>query len=366
MEEFPKEVQPLNIIDNQCNPGMNENILRNVTHLQTSCFTRRNSSRFYLVKPKRKAVDSSFIYFVIYFLCLFVTVIEAEPLSKQVLVNIGSPVSFSCQGSGLPVNRSQLSWRHMGKLNTSASYVTEESGSLVITNAKPSDAGVYTCSTEDGNEITRIELQVRNVPSRISKLTVSPHSIFAIVTWDPPYNGGYPILGYICQYREDASHTEKIQDYRESHVPTESETCSIYNLNPNTTYYVRVAAKNELGIGEFNSLMLMTRMSTQLEQSPPHSSAQNGYGRVLSWGFAVTFVLALTMGSAGIALLLIRQRTHCQPVRPLKESPEEDESLELVPHITLNPSFNIDMLEHLAADVNESSEHAFLVGSPKG
>ena len=76
--------------------------------------------------------------------------------------------------------------------------------------------------------------------------------------------------------------------------------------------------------------------------------------RVLSWGFAVTFVLALTMGSAGIALLLIRQRTHCQPVRPLKESPEEDESLELVPHITLNPSFNIDMLEHLAADVNES------------
>ena len=45
----------------------------------------------------------------------------------------------------------------------------------------------------------------------------------------------------------------------------------------------------------------------------------------------------------------------------MKESPDEDESLELVPNITLNPSFNIDMLEHIMPEYSESSEHAFLV-----
>jgi hypothetical protein len=33
---------------------------------------------------------------------------------------------------------------------------------------------------------------------------------------------------------------------------------------------------------------------------------------------------------------------------------EDEESLELVPHITLNPSFNIEMLEHISPDYNES------------
>ena len=70
-------------------------------------------------------------------------------------------------------------------------------------------------------------------------------------------------------------------------------------------------------------------------------------------------------------------------VSPDHESPGEEESLELVPHITLNPSFNIDMLEHCAPDFEQNryisydvsnyqlhcfalSEHAFLVGEPSG
>ena len=75
--------------------------------------------------------------------------------------------------------------------------------------------------------------------------------------------------------------------------------------------------------------------------------------RVLAMSIAVSVVALATLGT-GIALLMIRQRGHAQPVRPLQESPGEDESLELVPHITLNPSFNIDMLEHIAPDFNEN------------
>ncbi len=32
------------------------------------------------------------------------------------------------------------------------------------------------------------------------------------------------------------------------------------------------------------------------------------------------------------------------------QTTEEEEAMELVPHITLNPSFNIDMLEYLEAE----------------
>ena len=77
----------------------------------------------------------------------------------------------------------------------------------------------------------------------------------------------------------------------------------------------------------------------------------SSFVRVLAMSIAVSVIALATLGS-GIALLMIRHRGHAQPVRPLQESPGEDESLELVPHITLNPSFNIDMLEHIAPDLH--------------
>ena len=75
---------------------------------------------------------------------------------------------------------------------------------------------------------------------------------------------------------------------------------------------------------------------------------------------AVSVFSLVTLISA-IVLLSIRHRSHGKQPTELKESPDEDESLELVPNITLNPSFNIDMLEHIGPEDCENSEHAFLV-----
>ena len=38
------------------------------------------------------------------------------------------------------------------------------------------------------------------------------------------------------------------------------------------------------------------------------------------------------------------------------ETVEDEEAMELVPHITLNPSFNIDMLEYLEAEESPTSD----------
>ena len=82
----------------------------------------------------------------------------------------------------------------------------------------------------------------------------------------------------------------------------------------------------------------------------------------MSISTAVSVFGLVTLMSA-IVLIAIRHRSHGKQPTELKESPDEDESLELVPNITLNPSFNIDMLEHIVPEYNESSEDAFLVRS---
>ena len=41
------------------------------------------------------------------------------------------------------------------------------------------------------------------------------------------------------------------------------------------------------------------------------------------------------------------------------EAVEDEEAMELVPHITLNPSFNIDMLEYIEAEESPTSDFRY-------
>lgn len=110
-------------------------------------------------------------------------------------------------------------------------------------------------------------------------------------------------------------------------------------------------------------LIISNNVPYQESNSAQFSSQDNSdYLRVLGISTAIS-IFALATLVSGIALLLFRNRTARK--QQLKDSPGEDESLELVPNITLNPSFNIDMLEHIEAEYNETSEHTFLVESPR-
>ena len=88
-------------------------------------------------------------------------------------------------------------------------------------------------------------------------------------------------MGYICQHRPDRSSQEN-GGYSEEKRTADSLTCDLYNLVPNTTYYIRVAAFNKLGMGEFNSQMTTTKpINTVLLGTLPESlqGSQSGYGR---------------------------------------------------------------------------------------
>lgn len=66
-------------------------------------------------------------------------------------------------------------------------------------------------------------------------------------------------------------------------------------------------------------------------------------------GFLVTFFVI----GFGISLLMFKNWG--KGVSTIANKDQEEEAMELVPHITLNPSFNIEMLEYLDTTPPEAS-----------
>ena len=58
---------------------------------------------------------------------------------------------------------------------------------------------------ETNDSIETILLDVKSVPPAVTNLTVLTHSVYALVTWLIPGNGGYPIKNFVLSYRLDRS-----------------------------------------------------------------------------------------------------------------------------------------------------------------
>ena len=226
---------------------------------------------------------------------------------------------------------------------------------------------------ESNESIHTVFLVVRTVPPAVANLTVIPHSVFALVTWSPVADdGGYPVEGYVLGYRRDRSsletdafdpripHSQESQreagSYKWSYVrdiAPSATSKAIYGLVPNSTYYFRLCAVNRLGMGGNVSVMAKT-LFDESEVEAAHGEGR-GIGqeegeestvKMAMVGITV-FVVTFAVIGFGISLLLIR---NCDKGRRSGHSSSgcdatEEEAMELVPHITLNPSFNIDMLE---------------------
>ena len=68
-----------------------------------------------------------------------------------------------------------------------------------------------------------MKLTVKSVPPSVNNLTIIPHSVYALVTWELHGNGGYPITNFLLQYR-------KIKTKNDSGVA--SSTSSWIKLEP--------------------------------------------------------------------------------------------------------------------------------------
>jgi len=243
--------------------------------------------------------------------------------------------------------------------NQVLNHVVQDDGSLFLENVSRSDSHLYTCQDAENNQsLGSIKLQINGIPSAVNNFTAITHSVYALVTWNLDDDGGYPVQKFVLKYRLDESLSNTSTQHWNilDNLKPNTSSMAVFHLMPNSTYYFRIHAVNKLGPGQEISLMAKTKFDPEeVEQanellSMEQENSSNLYMKVT----IVTICLVLitfAILSLGISLVLFRncgQTGHSE----LNCEATEDEVMELVPHITLNPSFNIDMLEYIEAEAS--------------
>ncbi|MBR2405366.1 MAG: fibronectin type III domain-containing protein, partial [Clostridia bacterium] len=87
-------------------------------------------------------------------------------------------------------------------------------------------------------------------PAKMSNPTVTGGDKKINISWTAPNNGGAAITGYIIKYGTSSDSINKTVNITNAN----STSKEITDLSANTTYYVQIAAKNEIGTGEYSAI----------------------------------------------------------------------------------------------------------------
>ena len=91
---------------------------------------------------------------------------------------------------------------------------------------------------------------VPEMPFHLHVIGISDESV--TIEWSRPYNtGGAPIIGYVIEKRESSTTTWTTV----THVSSKTTSYKISYLDASHTYYIRIAAENEEGIGAYLELL---------------------------------------------------------------------------------------------------------------
>uniref|UniRef100_A0A8C4USH1 Neural cell adhesion molecule 2 n=1 Tax=Falco tinnunculus TaxID=100819 RepID=A0A8C4USH1_FALTI len=210
----------------------------------------------------------------------------------------GNPINISCEVLANP--SASVQWRR-GKLvlpvkNTThlKTYSTGRKLILEIAPTSDSDFGRYNCTATNriGTRYQEYTLGQADVPSNPYGVRVLELSqTTAKVSFNKPdSHGGVPIHHYQVDVKEVASETWKI--VRSHGVQT---MVVLSNLEPNTTYEIKVAAVNGKGQGEYSKIEIFQTLPVR-EPSPPSIHGQPESGK--------SFKLSITKQDDGGAPIL--------------------------------------------------------------
>lgn len=285
--------------------------------------------------------------------------VKPEDVKDTVTIyqDYGSSVRISCPNKPSDINFTNwIVSGNVGKPRSQNSAVLDD-GSLFISNLTKSDSHLYKCQDAETNQsLGSVKLIVRSVPPSVNNLTIITHSVYALITWELYGNGGYPISKFLLKYRQ-VTNSPKLEWNIIDDIQPNASSVTVYQLEPNTTYFFRIQAFNKLGAGHEVTVMAKTKFNlkeinkAKELQVKDENSTTNIYMKVTIVAIGLV-VVTFAILSLGISLVLFR---HCgKNVHTELQNCEatEEEVLELVPHITLNPSFNIDMLEYIEAEVS--------------
>ncbi|KAF5272745.1 hypothetical protein FQA39_LY07772 [Lamprigera yunnana] len=268
---------------------------------------------------------------------------------RNVSIDVGNNLTIKCD-----LGLQSTMWVHEGKEDQQIPRLSiQEDGSLFLTEVNRNDSGIYTCMPANSEADTKssVRLRVRTPPPSLA-LSIHPSTILALVLWTVKDTGGYPIICFTAQYRLGNS-DEEWKPISPNRISPNSRQIEVYKLEPNTSYAFRVWGINQLGKGDIAEIEGRTLMNNQDLELARHflEGADKFDTRV--WCIAVGVVMGtLVVLGLGTCFLLYRE---CRAPRET----EDQEIIELVPNIILNPGFEGNLLRaRLAADENSNSETA--------
>ncbi|XP_072049923.1 fibroblast growth factor receptor 2-like isoform X1 [Amphiura filiformis] len=185
------------------------------------------------------------------------------------------PVNITCRFSGYPVPR--VTWFHNGVqisngINGRRMIVTTDTASIVMLNPVTTDFGTYLCLVENsvGRQRQTIKFQpaVPPLPPVNIRVGSVSHNT-AVLFFDAPlFNGGLPITMYRVVYQKVGQRTSLSKRF------FVGQNTILTNLLPFTSYYVKIAAGNVVGYGNYSAEQIITTTGVHVppgEPTGPHN-----------------------------------------------------------------------------------------------
>ncbi|XP_063366960.1 cell adhesion molecule Dscam2 [Cydia amplana] len=215
--------------------------------------------------------------------------------SKTVQVTAGEAAHLQCAASGdAPL---EVSWRsphhhtiahHLDQRYTIREQVLDDGlvSELSILQTYRQDTGALTCRASNayGQDEMLIHLVIQEVPEMPKNIRIIDQQSRSIqISWTQPYAGNSPIINYIVQYKEAPEPWPTTP--QKVIVPGSVTSANVQNLQPATSYHLRIIAENRLGQSEPSQLVQVTT-TEEVPSGPPldvRVEAKSSTELIVSW-----------------------------------------------------------------------------------
>ncbi|CAG9123879.1 unnamed protein product [Plutella xylostella] len=215
--------------------------------------------------------------------------------SKTVQVTAGEAAHLQCAAAGdAPL---EVTWRsphhhtiahHLDQRYTIREQVLDDGivSELSILQTYRQDTGALTCRAANayGQDEMLIHLVVQEVPEMPKNIRIIDQQSRTIqISWTQPYAGNSPIINYIVQFKEASEPWPTTP--QKVIVPGSVTSASVQNLQPATSYHLRIIAENRLGQSEPSQLVQVTT-TEEVPSGPPldvRVEAKSSTELIVSW-----------------------------------------------------------------------------------
>uniref|UniRef100_A0A671KFC2 Neural cell adhesion molecule 2 n=1 Tax=Sinocyclocheilus anshuiensis TaxID=1608454 RepID=A0A671KFC2_9TELE len=267
----------------------------------------------------------------------------------------GNPVNISCDMKSNPPatmlwRRDRFTISSQGTSNIRI-HTTEGRSLLEVTPVSDRDFGRYNCTARNniGTRYQEFILAQADIPSHpySVRLTAVSQRLATVTFIKPDSHGGVPISYYIINYKDTSS-----QDWRT--VRSHGVQIVLANLEPNTTYEVRVAAVNGKGQGDFSHTETFQTLPIR-EPSPPTVHGQRGIGKAYRLG-----LIKQDDGGMPIVEYILKYKTDKEEQWMTKLVPGMNDFALLQP-LQWNTRYNVEITARNVKGLSEPTFFQFLM-----